>query len=76
MRDIEKLPYDPEQKVLHKVDEVDIPLWKSSWGNSANHTNVFSEDDLEWLTDQMYRHHEFRRVKQNGTLHFLSLIHI
>ena len=55
MRDIEKLPYDPEQKILHQVDEVDIALWKSSWGNSANHTNVFSEDDLEWLTDQMYR---------------------
>ena len=74
MRDIEKLPYDPEQKVLHKVDEVDIPLWKSSWGDSANHKNVFSEDDIEWLTDQMYRHHEFRRVKQNGTLHFKSNI--
>lgn len=68
---LERLVTDPTEKKL-----VDVPLdqyddWKRTWGPSFSKENFFDHDELEWLTDLMYRQHYTRRVKKNGTLHFM-----
>lgn len=70
MDKLERLKSDPLEKKL-----VEVPLdqhddWKESWGPSFSKENFFDHDELEWLTDLMYREHKERRVKKNGTLHF------
>lgn len=44
--------------------------WKETWGQSYQVENFFSENDLEWLTDFMFKEHSSRRVKECGTVHF------
>ena len=70
-RDIETLSTDPKYKKLVEVPRKEWDQWKESWGPSQNIKNFFSEQDLEWLTDMMYKNHHKRRVKKNGTLHFM-----
>ena len=53
MRDIEKLPYDPEQKVLHKVDEVDIPS-RDLVTHGRKGANVMDES----VFDDYFDHHK------------------
>lgn len=59
-----------EEKVDVEVDPNTHDAWKSSWGDSFQIQNFFDHDELEWLTDLMYRRHHKRRVKESGTLHF------
>ena len=56
-------------------NNLDVPIeqydaWKSTWGKSYVVKNCMSHDDLEWLTELMYRRHHKRRVRENGTLHY------
>jgi len=52
------------------VPEILFSQWIESWGDSFQIQNFFSEEELEWLTDLMYKQHHSRRVKKCGTLHF------
>lgn len=61
-----------EDKIDVEVDVATHDAWKASWGESFQIQNFFDHDELEWLTDLMYRHHHKRRVKDTGTLHFWS----
>lgn len=67
---ISKLKTDPTCKVEKSVPENQINYWKQDWKKSYEIENCLSHEDLEWLTDLMYRDHTKRRVKKNGTLHF------
>lgn len=54
------------------VNKAEYEQWKESWGPSQNLNNFFSEADIEWLCDVMYKEHYKRRTRRNGTLHFFS----
>lgn len=70
MNSIENLLDDPVSKKLHLVDNAEHEHWKKSWSSSFCKDNFFTDNELEWLTDLMYKQHYSRRVKKNGTLHF------
>lgn len=69
-KNLEWVPGDPDKKEFIPVDEAEHDRWKSTWGKSYCVENFFSDEELEWLEDLMYRNHRSRRVKKNGTLHF------
>ena len=60
----------PEAKVDSEVDPSTHDAWKARWGDSFQIQNFFDHDELEWITDLMYKNHTKRRVKESGTLHF------
>ncbi len=72
MFSISKLSTDlpEENKVDLRVPIEHEAAWKKSWGESFQIENFFSEAELEWLTDLMYKGHQKRRTKECGTLHF------
>lgn len=63
---------DPERKVLIPVPREQYAHWTRGWSEPFCIDNFFNEDELEWLTDIMYREHYARRVKRVGTLHFVA----
>lgn len=67
---ISKIHTDPTIKIEKFVPAEQIKYWKQDWKKSYEIQNCLSHQDLEWLTDLMYREHTKRRVKKNGTLHF------
>jgi len=69
-RKLEILETDPTEKIRKEVPTEMHKQWMSTWGDSQSFEDFFSHDELEWLTDLMYRHHFRRRVRPNGTLHF------
>jgi len=70
MDKLERLETDPVMKVQNIVPEEYHSEWKKTWGDSFSEENFFDHDELEWLTDLMYKQHHARRVKKNGTLHY------
>ena len=69
---IGKLETDPNKKMNQEVPKNQHEIWKKSWGESYVIKDCLSHDDLEWLTDLMYRRHHKRRVRENGVpLQFL-----
>lgn len=74
MFSISKLGTDPleESKQDPPVPKSHEDEWKKTWGESYQIENFFSEEDLEWLTELMYRGHQKRRTKECGTLHFFA----
>lgn len=69
-KDLERLDRDPSLKTLNSVPKEEEYLWKKTWGHSFIKENFFTDTELGWLEDLMYRRHIERRVKKNGTLHF------
>lgn len=70
-KDLEYVPGDIKNKEYIPVDPHDHERWKSTWSDTSYGVdNFFTDDELDWLEDLMYRSHRTRRVKRNGTLHF------
>jgi hypothetical protein len=67
---IGKLETDPNKKMNQEVPKNQHEIWKKTWGESYVIKDCLSHDDLEWLTDLMYRRHHKRRVRECGTLHY------
>lgn len=67
---IGKLKTDPTVKLNLQVPKEQYETWKSTWGRSYVLEDFLNHDDLEWLSNLMYRKHTKRRVRENGTLHF------
>ena len=76
MKNIAKLDTDPLIKNSLNVPDHLHAAWKKNWRSSYEVENCFDHDDLEWLTDLMYKSHTKRRVKKNGTLHFWTDLEI
>jgi hypothetical protein len=70
-RNLEYVAGDNLVKELIPVDPAEYNRWMSTWSDTSYVVdNVFTDDELTWLEDLMYRDHKSRRVKRNGTLHF------
>jgi len=67
---IGKLKTDPKENRNQPVPKDQHEAWKESWGESYVIKDCMSHDDLEWLTDLMYRKHHKRRVRECGSLHY------
>ena len=62
----------PDDETWPEVDPKEYNNWKATWEKSYQIIDFFTEDDVEWLTDRMFRHHTDRRIKDSGTLHFFD----
>lgn len=70
-RNLEYVPGDNLVKEFIPVDPAEHSNWTSTWSDSSYGVdNFFTDEELDWLEDLMYRSHKTRRVKKNGTLHF------
>ena len=64
----------PDDSTWPEVGLHEYPHWKATWGEPQQIQDFFTEDEVEWFTDRMFRHHTDRRIKDSGTLHFFDNI--
>ena len=62
----------PNDETWPEVGLHEYPHWKQTWQESFQIQDFFTEDEVEWFTDRMFRHHTDRRIKDSGTLHFFD----
>lgn len=62
----------PDDSTWPEVDKNEWLDWKATWEKSYQIQDFFTEDEVEWFTDRMFRHHTDRRIKDSGTLHFFD----
>ncbi len=62
----------PNDETWPEVGLHEYPHWKKTWESSFQIQDFFTEDEVEWFTDRMFRHHTDRRIKDSGTLHFFD----